>query len=82
MAIETELKASAVAMMEKDSWEEAARLLSGQHEIVARSYELSWNLGWCCLKLFQFGQAVANLQRAVEIDLESRAGTGRSPPLW
>ena len=54
--------------MEKDSWAEAAQLLSSHPEIVAHSYELSWDLGWCHFKLSQFDQAVTNLRRAVEID--------------
>ena len=54
--------------MGEGKWAEAIDLLESRLDRVTDCFELTWNLGWCHLKLHRYDSAIEVLSRAVEID--------------
>jgi Tfp pilus assembly protein PilF len=69
----TELLKLAESVMREERWSEAITLLKENLPAVRKQWELSWNLGWCYLKLDRLDEARKNLTRATRLAPDNHA---------
>jgi len=62
-----EIKKRAQSMMKEERWLDAITFLSDRSAGTGKSWELSWNLGWCYFKLERFDEARKHMSRANEL---------------
>lgn len=58
------VKRLAVAMMRDERWLDAIKFLSARSSGAGKSWELSWNLGWCYFRLGRFDEARKHMTRS------------------
>ena len=59
-----EIKKRAQSIMKEERWLDAITFLSNKSAGAGKSWELSWNLGWCYFKLERFDEARKHISRA------------------
>jgi tetratricopeptide (TPR) repeat protein len=57
--------------MKDERWLDAIKLLSDRSSGTGKSWELSWNLGWCYFRLERFDEARKHLNRAHKLAPDS-----------